>query len=94
MSNVGTSSLGFAAFLLLRGYKLVKQPEKVEKTSAKTQETKEKYSFQFDMTQIEMNQLYDTFVVSDYYNYDSILHKLRKDISKSIRSTCVSHHSK
>lgn len=95
MSNASTSSLGFAAYLMLKGHKLVKPPEKVEKISGLTQEKTEKYSFVFDVTQITMNELYDNFVATEFFNYDSILHQLRKSISKAnTRRTSVSNSSK
>jgi DNA topoisomerase IA len=94
MSNIGTSSLGFAAYLQLKGHKLTKPPEKVIKTSGLTQEKIEKYNFSFDITQEVMNNLYDEFVTTEFYNYDSILHQLRKSISKTTRRHSVSNSSK
>ena len=43
MANASTSSLGFAAYLQLKGYKLAQAPEKVEKNHTLTQEKVEKY---------------------------------------------------
>jgi cytidylate kinase len=83
MSNASTSSLGFAAFLQLKGHTLVKPPEKVEKVSPISQEKTEKYNFVFNINQTLMNTLYDLYVTTEFYNYDSILHQLRKSISKA-----------
>ena len=94
MSNASTSSLGFAAYLQLKGYKLIKPPEKVERTSPFTQEKIEKYRFVFDIIQEVMNNLYDEYVTTDFYNFDSILHQLRKSISKSLRRTSVCNSGK
>ena len=94
MSNASTSSLGFAAYLQLKGYKLTKPPEKVEKTAPNTWDKIEKYSFVFDLTQGSMDALYNEYITTDFYNYDSILHQLRKSISKPIRRTGVNNSSK
>ena len=95
MANASTSSLGFAAYLQLKGYKLVRPPEKVEKVSTLTQEKTEKYNFVFNITQEEMNGLYDNYVTTEFYNYDSILHQLRKSISKAnTRRTSVGNSCK
>jgi hypothetical protein len=95
MSNASTSSLGFAAYLILKGHKLIKPPEKVEKVSGLTRKKTEKYNFVFNITQTMMNELYDNFVTTEFFNYDSILHQLRKSISKAnTRRTGVSNSSK
>ena len=93
--TAGTSSYGFAAYLRLKGYELVKQPETVIKTSPTTQEKIEKYSFTFNISQQEMNDLYSIYVTTEFYNFDSILHQLRKSINRSnTRRDCVSNSSK
>lgn len=95
MSNASTSSLGFSAYLQLKGHSLVKPPEKVEKVSINSSEKSEKFCFTFNISQETMNTLYDTFVASEFYNFDSILHQLRKSISKaSTRRNCVGNSSK
>ena len=90
-----TSSLGFVAYLQLKGHKLSKIPEIVEKVSPLTQGVIEKYNFTFDITQDQMNELYDLFVTTEFFNYDSILHQLRKSISKiNKRKNYVGNSSK
>ena len=94
MSNASTSSYGFTAYLQLKGHKLVQPPEIVEKISPTSQDKIEKYRFVFGMTQAEMNALYDCYVTTEFYNFDSILHQLRKSISRSnTRRTCVGNQS-
>lgn len=83
MSTASTSSLGFAAFLQLKGHTLAKPPEKIEKISPMSQEKTEKYNFLFKIDQTLMNTLYDLYVTTEFYNYDSILHQLRKSISRA-----------
>ena len=82
MLNTNTSSLGFAAYLQLKGYELSKPPEKVKKISSVTQSMVEKYNFTFDMSQTTMDTLYNNYVASEFYNFDSIVHQLKKGISK------------
>ena len=95
MSNASTSSLGFTAYLQLKGYKLSKTPEVIEKSSPVTQNKIEKYNFTFDISQQEMNEHYNTYVTTEFYNFDSILHQLRKSVSKiNTRRNCVNTGSK
>ena len=64
MANASTSSLGFAAYLQLKGFKLAKAPEKVEKTAPNTWDKIEKYSFVFDLTQVSMDTLYNEYITT------------------------------
>ena len=94
MSNASTSSLGFSAYLQLMGHKLIQPPEKVERIIPSTQEKKEKYNFTFNISQEDMNELYSKYVTTDFYNYDSLLHQLRKSISKAPRRCNVNNSGK
>ena len=78
-----TSSMGFAAYLRLLGYEMIEQSTNGPK----------KFYFYFDIDRVEMDRLYKEFTQSKYFEYDSIMKKIRKDVAlvKTINNNGVTN---
>lgn len=64
-----TSNLGFAAFLMLKDYKIVKPPEK---------ESGGRFAFFFDISKESLEALWFEYTTSSYQRFDHALVTLKK----------------
>jgi len=65
-----TSSLGFAAYLVMQGNKMSSAPLKGGR----------KFKFDFDLEPEAMTQMYQDYAVSQFHNFDTILQTLRRSL--------------
>jgi len=71
MSNeASTSSLGFAAFLVMEGFEMVTPPVKGGK----------KFKFDFKMEAEHMTDMYQKYAISKFHNFDTIVQTIRRSL--------------
>ena len=71
MSDKTTSNLGFAAFLMLKGYVLVSQPMR---------DAQNKFLFCFNINQEVANNLYYEYLNSEFNKFDNNVVTLKRTL--------------
>ncbi len=74
-----TSSLGFAAYLILQGFKLIGHPIKELR----------KFRFNFDIDVEDMNKQYQDYAASQFHNFDSIIQNLKRNMKDAAAPNLV-----
>jgi len=67
--TASTSSLGFAAFVVMQGFKI---------TSASKGD--KKFKIDFAMEANKMTELYQEYVISQFHNFDAIVQTIRRSL--------------
>lgn len=65
-----TSSLGFAAYLLMHNHKMICAPIKGGR----------KFKFEFDLDSETISMMYQEYAASQFNNFDTILQTLRRSL--------------
>lgn len=69
MSDKTTSNLGFAAYLMIKGFELIRPPNK---------DVNSKFVFQFNLPNEQANDLYYEYLNSDFQKFDNNLVSLKR----------------